>query len=217
VRLQAWLKGVSMGGSGGGGYTPGPDAEPEIDCARLRFTTYLTSLIPEVLNTVSEREIADVVLVGGLSFEVIEVWTRRDGELIGAIVERWADLRHCLSIGVRFVAEFLSVTSPVQVEVRPRPVIDCAVLVARTRLHLSDGVPAPMVGTTFPLTLDIRRRPGEQVRVTHAISGADIGSVRCHPVDLPDCLGAGHQFQVRVESVSGEHVFVHVDRASEAR
>src|SRR6266567_2272428 len=126
-----------MGGSGGGDYSPGPSPGPEIDCARLRFTAHLTSLSADVLSTVAVRDTTDVVLVDNDRFQAIEVWTRDDGAVLGAIVERWAELQHCLLAGMRFVADILTITSPVLVNVHPRAALACSTLAARTRLYMS--------------------------------------------------------------------------------
>jgi hypothetical protein len=204
-----------MGGSGGDDYSPGSDPT-EVDCTRLRFGTYLTSVSAEVLATVNIRDVADVVLVSDRSFKAIEVWTRQDGSVLGAIVEQWSDLARCLRAGVPFVADILTVTPPVRIEVRPRPTLDCTTLTARTLLHLSEPIPAPQIGTVFWLTVDRSHRLGEQVRVSPRTNGPEIGWLRCHAVDLPECLEAGRRFQASVETVMDEQVFVHVEPARDS-
>ncbi|HEX5406612.1 MAG TPA: hypothetical protein VFX16_30435 [Pseudonocardiaceae bacterium] len=156
------------------------------------------------------------MLVDDPPFQAIEVWTRTDGAVLGAVVERWAELQHCLLAGVRFVADFVTVTSPVRVNVHPRTALGCATLTARTRLYLSESMPAPPVGATLPLSLDMNCRFGEQTRVKDAVTGHDVGWVRCHPVDLPDCLAAGHLFHAVVEAIDGELITVRVEPRPEA-
>lgn len=200
-----------MGGSGGNDYSPGLGRGPEVDCARLRFTAHPTSLSADVLSTVAAGDTTDVLLVDGPSFQAIEIWTRSDGAVLGAVVERWAELQHCLLTGMRFVADLVTVTSPVTVNVHPRGAAACSTLSARTRLHMSSGEPIPLVGSDLPLSLDVNYRQGEQARVQDAMTGRDVGWVRCHPVDLSDCLAAGHLFHAVVEAVDGELVTVQVE------
>jgi hypothetical protein len=200
-----------MGGSGGGDYSPGTYNAPSVDCQRLRFNTILASPDPDVVVTVAIQDTADVVLAGDVPHQAIEVWTRGEGAVLGAIVDEWADLQRCLRSGVRFVADIVTTTSPVRVAVRPRPSLDCAALTAVTRLHLSgDSTPRP-IGTDLSVVLDTNRQFGEQVRVVDPASGADLGWVRCHPIDLPDCLAAEHRFHATVETADSELTVVRVE------
>lgn len=106
----------------GGGYTPPPrtpsGGSDGLDCLRLTFTCTLTSVDPVVLAATSVGDICEVVLDGSPPGQTIRVLAV-DDEVLGAIVDHWAELSRCISAGVAYVAEVRTVTSPVRVTVRP--------------------------------------------------------------------------------------------------
>lgn len=105
----------------GGGYVPPAPASGARDCSRLTFTCTLTSVDPAVLSTVGAGDLCDVQLVGTTPPAVtIQALTRTEALPLGAIVERWAELRDCLEAGAEFEAEIGTVNAPVKVTVRPR-------------------------------------------------------------------------------------------------
>jgi hypothetical protein len=105
----------------GGGYDPPAAPTGPRDCARLIFTCILTSVDPAVLATIAIGDICDVLLVGTTPPDVtIQVLTRPSGRPLGAIVDRWAELRDCLEAGAEFEAQIGTVSAPIRVTVRPR-------------------------------------------------------------------------------------------------
>lgn len=108
----------------GGGYEPPPrprSGNPgNADCNKLRFSCVLNGVDPSVLDDASVGDICDVVLRGVPPTQVLQVLTRPNGEMLGAIVDRWSELIHCIGRGTEFVAEVITTSAPVTVDVRPR-------------------------------------------------------------------------------------------------
>ena len=101
----------SGGGTGGSGHG--------INCHQLIFDTSVSSPDPSVLAMLDVGNVCDLILLS--SPPRIAVLTRPGGAVLGAIANRWEDLVGCLGQGIPFEAEILSVTSPVQVLIRPVP------------------------------------------------------------------------------------------------
>lgn len=102
------------GGTGGGG---GGGGGGQTDCSRLIFEAAIASPDPDVVQTVAIGDMCDVVLWNDPTR--IVVLTRPNGDVLGAITERWPALVACIGQGVTFEAEVLQVTPYVRVEVRP--------------------------------------------------------------------------------------------------
>ena len=107
----------------GGGYDPPPPPRGgnpvDADCSKLRFSCVLNGVDPLVLDDVSVGDICDVVLRGVPPTQVLQVLTRPNEAMLGAIVDRWSELIHCISRGTEFVAEVSTTRAPVTVTVHP--------------------------------------------------------------------------------------------------
>jgi hypothetical protein len=106
------------GGGGGGGFGP-PD--PGTNCQRLSFRTAVASPQPQAVAAITVGEELDVVLRpgGGGVPPAVEV-RRRNGTVVGGLIDRVTELLRCLQQGFSFIAEVLSVSGgAVRVEVRP--------------------------------------------------------------------------------------------------
>jgi hypothetical protein len=88
-----------------------------LDCSQLIFETTVGSPHPAVLTDIAVGDICEIALLQQPTR--IVVMAPVTGQILGAIVNRWADLLGCLEKGVQFVAEVQSVDSPVTVLVRP--------------------------------------------------------------------------------------------------
>jgi ABC-type enterobactin transport system permease subunit len=102
----------------GNGYDP-PDlsATPGFNCASLRFEAVLVDADRAAVATLAVGDIADVVLVGVAPSQSLRVLRRPDGQLLGAVLENWAQLRDCLLQGTTYQAKFLRTDAPVRVEI----------------------------------------------------------------------------------------------------
>lgn len=110
---------MSGGGGGGGGYGA---SDPGTDCQRLRFETTVASPQPAAVAALSVNDELDVVLRPGSGNvpPVVEI-RRRDGTVVGGLIDRVTEVLRCLQEGVSFVAEVLSISGgAVRVEIRPR-------------------------------------------------------------------------------------------------
>lgn len=107
----------------GGGYEPPLPSPKAPDCARLIFNAVITSVDADVLATATLGEVYDVLLFGVPPTQTIQVVKRSSGQRLGAIVDRWSELRHCLEQGVVFEAELQTVSAPVRARLRPAPLI----------------------------------------------------------------------------------------------
>lgn len=103
--------GGASGGSGGFGGGSG------VDCYQLIFDTTVASPNAAVLTTLSVGDVCDLALLSGPT----QIAVMNGGSVLGVIANRWEDLVGCIDQGVSFEAEMLTVTSPVQVRVRPVP------------------------------------------------------------------------------------------------
>lgn len=111
-----------MGGSGGGGSTSGGGdfgAGGQVNCHSLVFQCPIASPVAHVEASLTLADVCDVALWRNPTRVV--VLTRPDGDLLGAITDRWQELVACIGRGVAFEAEILEVSPYVRVEVRPAP------------------------------------------------------------------------------------------------
>lgn len=111
---------MSGGGGGGGGGDFGPP-DPGTNCRRLRFRTAVASPQPPAVAAISVGEELDVVLrPGGGGVPPAVVVSRRDGTLVGGLIDRVTELLRCMQEDFTFIAEVLEVSGGVvRVEVRP--------------------------------------------------------------------------------------------------
>lgn len=102
----------------GNGYDP-PDlsATPGYNCANLRFEVVLVDADRAAVATITAGDVADVILAGVTPTQSIQVLRRPDGQLLGAILDNWAQLRACLLEGTTYEARFLRTDAPVRVEI----------------------------------------------------------------------------------------------------
>jgi hypothetical protein len=107
-----------MSGSGGGGGGSGGGVS-DVPCERLLFTTHLTSLDPDVAETVHQGELLEVALRTPTGTTIIA--RTNAGEILGAITSgSHAQLLTCLRAGVSFRARVVSIQGgDCEVEVRP--------------------------------------------------------------------------------------------------
>lgn len=107
----------STGGGFSGGGSSGGGSGSSTNCYQLIFDTTVASPNAAVLASLSVNDVCDLELLS--SPTRIAVVTRTGGDTLGAIANRWEELVGCIGQGVAFEAELLTVTTPVQVNVRP--------------------------------------------------------------------------------------------------
>lgn len=104
---------MSSGGYGGPDPSPGTGG-----CGRLSFQTTVTSVQAGVLAGLAEGDVCAVVLHGTAPARQIRVLTPA-GDVLGAIVDRWAELADCLEAGYDYTATLLTARPPVRAAISP--------------------------------------------------------------------------------------------------
>lgn len=99
-----------------GGYDP-PDAPSGTGgCGRLSFVTTVVSVQAAALASLTPGNVCQLVLAGTAPELRIEV-RMPDGSLLGAVVDRWAELVQCLQAGYDYDAEVVTASPPVRVRI----------------------------------------------------------------------------------------------------
>lgn len=119
-----------MGGGGGSDYNYGPtgtsgDADTggsggarlDVVCEALTFDAPVVSPDPAVADTLTVGDVCEVVLEGFPP--QLRLYLRREGTVLGAIIERWSDLTSCINAGFSFEAVVIHVAPVIRVRVQP--------------------------------------------------------------------------------------------------
>lgn len=202
-----------MSGGGGSGLNYGPigetsdgevrgsgGAQHSVVCESLTFEAPVVSPDPTVASSLIVGTVCEVLLKGHPP--QLRLYLRREGTLLGAIIERWSDLTSCINAGFSFEAEVLQVTPTIRVRVRPREL--------RT-LTFPMRVPLVEVHTGTTLQAGDRHEvlltPSNRVVVGDNIA-TPVGRILAEPVSLPDALRAGPRLSATIESDDPPSVIV---------
>ncbi len=102
------------GGGGSGGTGGGPPRDSGIDCAGIRFDTYLSSVDAAAAAQLNVEEVLTIEL---RTAPRALLAVRQDGTAVGAITRKVRELLRCLQQQVEFVAKVKSINGG-DIEVR---------------------------------------------------------------------------------------------------
>lgn len=194
-----------MGGGGGSdsSYRPtsmNDDADPDgpggaksgVDCGSLTFDAPVMSPDPTVVASLTVGTVCEVLLEG--SPPQLRLYLRRQGTLLGAIIERWSDLTRCINAGFAFEAEVIQVAPVIRVRVRPRAphTLKLPMRVALTEVFAGTPLHA---GDRYEVLLT----PSGQVVVQDSIT-TKVGRILAEPVSLPQTLRAGARLSATLDA-----------------